>query len=199
MRVVFSDLHGHVGALRALLAAEPGVCISAGDVLGPGGHNARCLELLAARGIRSVRGNHEVDLLPLYPGSEVVRGWPLRMADEAGAVVHTLIEDEAFWHVERPGDAIRLLSEARLVFYGHTHLPGWWAWDGRAEPVWHSALGPQRLDFEPGLRYAVNVGSLGEPLHPSHPRYVRWFDDGVEFVALVRSDAPGGCSGGWER
>ena len=65
MRVaLFSDVHGNVGGLRAVLAAigdlgGADVTLCAGDMLGYGAGAEDVLDLLVERGVRMVRGNHE--------------------------------------------------------------------------------------------------------------------------------------------
>lgn len=51
-------------------------------------------------------------------------------------------------------------ARQRLTFYGHTHHPGWFAEGAEFErAVEHEA----QLRVEPGRRYLINVGSVGQP------------------------------------
>ena len=51
-------------------------------------------------------------------------------------------------------------ARQRLTFYGHTHHPGWFAeGEGFSRAVDNEA----HLRLEPGRRYLINVGSVGQP------------------------------------
>ncbi len=177
--IVFSDVHGHCG----LLDGWPGPFACAGDVLGSGGGNETCVDLLRERKVATVRGNHDEDprlRVYLTPGA---RAWmdALPTACRHGDVVvtHTLVEDGSYRDVDSFEAASALLSEyaARVVFVGHTHLPGWWR-DG----IFHPSYGCEsfRLDG-PAV---INVGSLGEPCSPQRASFVRFSDEVVAFGRL---------------
>lgn len=48
----------------------------------------------------------------------------------------------------------------RLTFYGHTHHPGWFV---EGEAFRRAAENDAVLRLEPGRRYLINVGSVGQP------------------------------------
>lgn len=179
--IVFSDVHGHRGPLASLLEGWSGPFVCAGDVLGSGGDNEGCLALLRRHEVSTVAGNHEQ--MPIYPLAADSRCWvaslPRVVRQGEVAVTHTLIEKGYYREVERPERAEALLEElpARVVFIGHTHLPGWWS-EGR----FHPAYGCE--SFRPAGRIVVNVGSLGEPRPPQRPSFVRYADQVVAFGRL---------------
>ena len=181
--IVFSDLHGQLDFLQRLLATTTGPWLCNGDVLGAGGGNLECLQLLEERGIPCTLGNHEVDLLKVYrlPEDRLawVRTWPLALVCEEGYFTHTLTEDTNlgphFQRVHHDEQAEELVTRGagRPVFIGHTHLPGWWE-VSRSGVCWHPVFIEHELALEAGVGYVINLGSLGEPSAPQHPRYVQF-------------------------
>ena len=69
---IISDIHGNLHALQAVLAeidrAGVDLIINVGDTLGGPLESARTADLLMARGIPMIAGNHERQLLSLPPG-----------------------------------------------------------------------------------------------------------------------------------
>src|SRR6266550_4504433 len=61
-RLVLSDVHGNLEALRAVLAeADPAAeLLCLGDTVGYGPNPNECLDLLKARNVLMVLGNHDV-------------------------------------------------------------------------------------------------------------------------------------------
>lgn len=179
--ILFSDVHGNTDALRRVLQGTAGPWACAGDVLGSGGGNAECLELL--RDIPVVKGNHEVDLLPHY--RIAVPDWPLAVELEGALLTHTLIEETSFGPhfqcVHHEDQAEQLNRDHRLVFIGHTHLPGWWM-DNR----WHPVYAETTLELDPRKSYVINLGSLGEAPFT----YVEWSGATVRWFKLSRLPLP---------
>ncbi|MBN9415869.1 MAG: metallophosphoesterase family protein [Candidatus Eremiobacteraeota bacterium] len=189
-RVLFSDLHGNDQALERMLERESCTVISAGDVLGRSGSNQKCLELMRERKIASVQGNHELRMLKMYQSgleswaADWVRSWPLELLDEDALVTHTLFENHDFLDIELPEHVHKLLLRRPLVFTGHQHLPGYWTLQPGAEPFWSSVRVPACLERKPDVRYLVQIGSLGEPMAQSLPRYVSWDEGRIEWHGL---------------
>lgn len=193
--VVLGDPHGDIIGLEEVLSREAGphvAVISAGDNIGYADAvvSSQFVALLAARGIRSVLGNHEVcaaegELLLNPPGAPrrltpEAQAWcqalPYRLDVVADAlpglrlrVVHTF-ED---WSYVDADSAERLadIEAADVVFCGHTHKPAVYVIErGARRPK------PRRLDarskrgidvrWSPGARYVVDAGSLGRPTVP---------------------------------
>jgi hypothetical protein len=88
-----------------------------------------------------------------------------------------------FPYIREPEQVKRLLRRRPLVFTGHIHEPGYWDWF-RDEPTWNPVTEPSELIFAPEHRYLVQIGSLGEPERPEHPRYLVWTDQGIEWRGL---------------
>jgi predicted phosphodiesterase len=187
---IISDIHGNLEALAATLTAldRHGVdrIIALGDLVGYNGESNECVELIRARGIESIAGNHDLIALgrlgtercamrpafalrrtrrDLTPASRrfLSRLPVLRMYDEGFTLMHGTIEDPCTY-LTTPAlvahDAQRLLQQApgaRLCFFGHTHQPAWWESDGRGARR-REASGVAQLD--PGGITLVNPGSV---------------------------------------
>lgn len=186
-RVLFSDLHGNDAALASLLEQETGTILSAGDVLGRSGSNQRCLELMKARGVHSVQGNHELRMLRGYSPTlqewavEWIRSWPLELVDERALITHTLFENYDFFDIDLAEQAEKLLIRRPLVFTGHKHRPGFWKQPAGEGATWTPVREPVILSLEPDTGYLIQIGSLGEPAKKFLPRYLSWTDTAIEW------------------
>jgi len=162
---VISDIHGFSIALESVLAdidREPGVdeIISAGDICEGGPDPAGALDILQARGIRSVRGNTDRDLVTNARSSEKfswVRSqlgpdrleqlaelpFEIRIAPPGGRrwdddllIVHANPFDEDR-HVPPDASDVDLWhligdTRAALVVFGHIHIAYLRQWSGRS-------------------------------------------------------------------
>lgn len=185
---IISDIHGNLESLRAVLddahgRADAAVCL--GDVVGYGAEPAACIELVAERCQAVVGGNHEhavAGLLALdwfNPYARVAAEWTRdRLDDDHRAWLAVLplvreLEDATLVHASpaQPDEWEYLMSAedgyaafpafaTRLCFVGHSHVPGVWmqgSWGRAHEP------GVGEITIDPGTRYIVNVGSVGQP------------------------------------
>lgn len=192
--VVLGDPHGCPIGLDLALEREEGpttTILSAGDNIGyaDAAASSAFVAALAARGIRSVRGNHEAwsrggrlflgppgaprDLTPAarawceaLPGRLVVTGPRL------AAPVH-LVHALPGWDYPGPDTAERLLDleGAPVVVCGHSHRPAIYAFGpGALAPEVHrldpTAAAPVVVPWDPRSRYVVDAGSLGRPDRP---------------------------------
>jgi len=173
---VISDVHGNMGALRAVLAdadargAEE--VVVAGDVIGFGPESGAAVDLLRERGARMIRGNHEKDHIATY---RALGGGPHDR--RLGTLFWTMAQlgPERLAYLSALPDEL-LIDEATLVVHGSPRhvrdavLP----WRSDAELSAMYAGHPSRLAFmghthRPHVRdlperRLVNVGSVGMPL-----------------------------------
>jgi diadenosine tetraphosphatase ApaH/serine/threonine PP2A family protein phosphatase len=185
---VLSDVHGNLDALRAVLEdaethADGIVCL--GDVVGYGPQPEPCLELVAERALALVGGNHEhgvaglLDLDWFNPYARAAVEWTRAHLDDdhrrylaalplvtelAGAtLVHASPAQPEEWdYLVSAEDGLRAFAgfATRLCFVGHSHRPAVWS-----QGSWGPDYRPGGLDvsIEPGRRYIINVGSVGQP------------------------------------
>lgn len=187
--LVFSDIHGNVEALRSVLdeidELRPDLVVSLGDVVGYGGSPAECVELVDRfAGIR-VCGNHDFVAAGLGDGDDF--NTTARIAIEWTRSVLTAEHKElmtAYDSLRRHGDCIfahgspvdpleweyiytmkeaqRLFRETseRFICIGHTHIPGVISWrEDTGARVERSSI----IELDPGRRYLINAGSIGQP------------------------------------
>lgn len=197
---VLSDIHANLEALTAVLAdaaAHADALLCLGDTVGYGADPAPCVDVVAERCQAVVGGNHEhgvVGLLDLgwFNGNaRAAAEWTAeRLDDDQRAWLAALplvreIEDATLVHASprHPEEWDYLLSAddgyaafsafaTRLCFVGHSHLPGVWS-QGSSGRDYRAGLAD--VELEPGRRYIVNVGSVGQPRdHDPRAAYAVW-------------------------
>jgi predicted phosphodiesterase len=188
MRIaIFGDIHANLEAFEVVLAdaREQGctsyICL--GDVVGYNANPRECLEMVQSLKCPVVKGNHDdyassdSSLESFNPLAEVAIQWtrdqltppekfwlgglPLIAKIRGFTVVHASLDDPAGWgYVLNQLDAAASFSKQTtdLCFFGHTHTP-------RAYIKDSSVVGMpfDQLILEPGKRYFVNAGSVGQP------------------------------------
>lgn len=185
---ILSDIHGNLEALEAVLAdaasaADGVLCL--GDVVGYGADPVACLETVAARAQAITAGNHEhgvaglLDLGWFNPYARAAAEWthdrlgddrrhyvaalPLVVEVDDATLVHASPRNPEEWDYlvsAEDGYAAFPAFATRLCFVGHSHQPGVWSL-GSVGP--EHAPGAVDVRMEPGRRYIVNVGSVGQP------------------------------------
>ena len=184
---VFGDIHANLEALQAVLAdardcgCTHHVCI--GDVVGYNANPHECLEIVRALGCPVVKGNHDeqaycTDSNDVFnPLADAAIRWTreqltdedkrwlaqLRLVRQVRdfTIVHATLDMPNQWgYVFNQLDAAASFSYqyTNLCFYGHTHAPRVYVRDKDVH-----ALPLDVLQIEPGKKYFVNVGSVGQP------------------------------------
>jgi len=185
---VLSDVHGNLEALTAVLEAadESGAdaLLCLGDLVGYGPDPNEVVELVRARGATAVRGNH--DEAAIQPGRETrFNAWgqdairwsrrrltgenheylgalPLAAVVDGVLLVHACASEPDTWRyiLDLDEAAVEFTAfKERLCLFGHSHIPLAVESAGRRTSV----LEGDRVIFEDGKRYMVNVGSVGQP------------------------------------
>ena len=190
---VLSDIHANREALVAVLedARHLGAdCFcSLGDIIGFNGDPAACIDTMRPLLCAAVRGNHEAALLqrglfgvPLYTTMmdrtaamlsaehlAYIRALPLRVEWQGITLVHASPLQEDTW--QRVGNipAARKAFGAfsgQLCFFGHTHRATIFKEaEGSVSiiPAVYNEANTCQLELEPGSRYLINPGSVGQP------------------------------------
>ncbi len=217
---IFSDIHGNLDAFQAVLEdlerRRVDALYSLGDNIGYGAQPEEVVELLIARGIPSVLGNHELAALDpstldwFNPAARrslaLSLSWlrsdiraflaalPPFLSVHGLRLVHGFPPDSPttyLFEIPRIDLATRFASfPERLCFVGHTHLLGLYRL--REREVQEEALSEGEYALDPQSRYLVNVGSVGQP-RDGDPRakYVLWDEDrGTLEIRCVAYDAP---------
>ena len=197
--LVLSDIHSNLEALEACLHAAPShdKVMNLGDVVGYNASPNEVCARVRALGGPVVRGNHDRACSGLSGLSEfnlvaaMSARWtqttleadhlewlrqlpqgPLRSDDFPGVeFVHgsPRHEDEYVLNTSTAGLDFHLPGHADIIFFGHTHLQGAFAYqDGKTRaitPEYRSSEGVaySKITLDPGERYLINPGSVGQP------------------------------------
>jgi diadenosine tetraphosphatase ApaH/serine/threonine PP2A family protein phosphatase len=186
---VFSDIHGNLQALDAVLAAIDKLEISdtfcCGDVVGYGAYPNECCERLSSRNIPTLAGNHDhacIGQIDSQFFNEIAKAavkWTIeRLTLESKDWLKNLpytgtlgnrhcfahaspFEPEKWGYVLTFQDARTAFEsfEQDFCFIGHSHQPAIVEKDGE------ELLCPEgfMIDIVDGRRYLINVGSVGQP------------------------------------
>jgi diadenosine tetraphosphatase ApaH/serine/threonine PP2A family protein phosphatase len=187
--LVISDIHGNATALERIAeeigALRPDFTVSLGDVVGYGASPADCVDIVDSACDIKIMGNHDYVAAGLADSEnfnvtarisiEWTKGLLSARHKELLSAYHTVRRhgDCLFAHsspispldweyVYTMAQAERIFSEtdARLIFVGHTHVPGIISHRPGMGCRVESGL---KIDMEPGRRYLVNTGSVGQP------------------------------------
>lgn len=188
MRIaIFGDIHANLEALEVVLedsqaqGATDYVCM--GDIVGYNADPAACLERVKAMDCPTIKGNHDEDasgdhsLESMNPVAAAALEWTraqldadqrqwlrrLRMVRQVSdfTVVHSTLDQPANWnYVTNRFDAMSNFSYqfTQLCFHGHTHVPRVYMKTDKVHEV-----AADSIAIEPGAKYFINVGSVGQP------------------------------------
>lgn len=211
---IVSDIHSNMPALEAVLtrlereSIDRYVCL--GDLVGYGASPNECCDVMRALKPAIVRGNH--DHAAVHPGGERWFTPAARMCilwtreqltdknrefllglqpfvDIEGAhLCHGSLFD-ADYYTTTPFEAaasLRVMT-LQLCFFGHTHYAEWFYENpGHDRPDRGAAPDGARILLEPGTRYMINPGAVGQPRDGnSQAAYAVW-DDEEQTVSLCR-------------
>lgn len=188
MRIaLFGDIHANLEALEAVLAdaSQQDVTdyVCTGDIVGYNADPSACLEIVRDMNCPTVKGNHDEDaagshsLDSMNPVAAAALEWTreqitdeqrqwltrLRMVRQVSqfTVVHSTLDQPANWnYVTNRFDAMANFSYqfTQICFHGHTHVPRIYAKSDRVQEIVADSV-----IIEPGLKYFVNIGSVGQP------------------------------------
>ena len=187
---VCSDVHGNARALQAVLAVyreeRARGFLFLGDCVGYGAHPGTCLDILFnLPHARLILGNHDAALLDPRQGGDLNdlaaeaidwtistlkgrydaamrRRFVMQYKNVRYEAVHASPHHPDEWTYILSALEAEQAFCARsfgLCFVGHTHIPALYAF-GAGETALHDKV-PFRL--QPGMRYIINPGSVGQP------------------------------------
>jgi diadenosine tetraphosphatase ApaH/serine/threonine PP2A family protein phosphatase len=210
-----SDIHANVESLEAVFARIPAAdtVLCLGDVVGYGPNPNECLALVRERATRVVLGNHDVAAVDGYgieyfnPAAKRAMEWTRSVIDpdhvawldglsyeirtEEYLLVHGAPVDYFTYILDKKAAARAFAAtDAPLIFVGHTHLADYYALaaDGSIDHAFRQTGG--RLDLEPGVRYIVNAGSVGQPRDLNPEASFATFDAEARSVVWERVPYP---------
>jgi len=185
---IFSDVHSNMEAFKEAVNwfSKQNIdrYIFLGDIVGYGAQPHEAIYLLKELNPIRVAGNHDwacvgkfnLELLNSYAREAII--WTqsvLKPGDKTFLKLSSLIyEDKNFVCVhgslEEPSEFHYVLNyedaglcfsamDKNICFIGHSHKPGVWTLkEGKIDYAT-----PARVSLENGIRYIVNVGSIGQP------------------------------------
>jgi predicted phosphodiesterase len=184
---IFGDIHANLHALQRVLAdAREQACthyVCMGDIVGYNAFPRECLDLVRRLDCPVVKGNHDEqasmlgDQESFNPLAEEAMNWTREQLNETDkdwlrslrmqrqvrdfTIVHATLDTPHKWgYVFNQLDAAASFSyqHTSLCFIGHTHTPKAYVRDGSVRTIPLDVLA-----LQPGKRYLVNVGSVGQP------------------------------------
>jgi predicted phosphodiesterase len=184
---IFGDIHANLEAFDAVMADATAqgvthhVCI--GDVVGYNANPHECVARLQQISCPVVKGNHDeeasadTEIAGLNPRAQAALEWTRRaLSDEDKlwlrnlrmvrqvqdfTIVHATLDTPASWaYVMNTFDAMASFSSqfTQVCFFGHTHTPRVYVKD-----VTVTLENTETVRIEPGRKYFINVGSVGQP------------------------------------
>jgi diadenosine tetraphosphatase ApaH/serine/threonine PP2A family protein phosphatase len=189
---IISDIHANIDALEAVLAdiehwSVRGIfCL--GDIVGYGPEPAACVQRVMDACVVSVFGNHEAMLFlaDQFPPEELgasvgdpialafkqlgeeqmkwLRSLPISADMDPITLSHAALNDPGNLHYIHDAEEAKAhfaVQKTFVSFHGHTHVPAIWEEKGEKVLCFNPSENPVRLDEK--NRYAVNVGSVGQP------------------------------------
>ena len=189
---LISDIHGNIDALDAVMAdikefpVRGTLCL--GDIVGYGPEPAACVQRVMETCAVTVFGNHEAMLFlaEQFPPEELgasvgapialafkqirgeqmkwLRGLPITADLDPMMLSHAALNDIGNFHyIHDTGEAKAHFAAQKtfISFHGHTHVPAIWEEKAGQISCFEPLDKPVRLDE--GNRYAINVGSVGQP------------------------------------
>jgi putative phosphoesterase len=186
---IFSDIHSNLEALQAVIKAyrkekiDKYLCI--GDVVGYGADPNECVEITREFAEVTVAGNHDWAALGLVSpelfneeakaailwtrqqlggaSRDFLRTLKLVFEKDNFVLVHGSLNDpQNFNYLQNTGDcrATFQLMKSDICFVGHTHVPVVFVRDQQSRIHYEDI---SMIKIEPGSKYIINVGSVGQP------------------------------------
>ncbi len=183
---IIADIHANLEALQAVLedAKKQQVTHYAclGDVVGYNANPKECLEVIRGMGMPCVKGNHDemcsedADLEGFNPHAAEAVNWTRAQLNPeertwlkelkyfrlvaSFSIVHATLDGPQRWGYvfdKLAAAASFTYQNTAVCFFGHTHVPVAFIRDSMVRGGTYS-----KFKTEPGRKYFVNVGSVGQ-------------------------------------
>jgi predicted phosphodiesterase len=214
--LILSDIHSNHEALSAVLARVRRKrwdrAIVLGDVVGYGANPNQAVQLVRAlKPLVAIRGNHDKVCAGTEDGElfnrvalQAAMWTRLRLnpsnlrwlqslpegpavVDGAFAVAHgTPIDEDAYIFGEIEALNVFRQTTFPLCFFGHSHFPVVFGLSPDAIQTVLTTSPSFRIRLEPGVRYLVNPGSIGQPRDGNPLASFAMFDSRTQSVSIYR-------------
>jgi len=184
---VIADIHANIEALEVVLAdSKEQKCTHyccVGDVVGYNANPKECLDIIRTMGMPVVKGNHdeycssEEDLEGFNPHAAEAVNWTRKQLSKEDrqwlrdlkyvrlvtsfSMVHATLDGPQRWGYvfdKLAAAASFTYQNTPVCFFGHTHVPVAFVRDSVVKGGTYS-----KFRVEPGKKYFVNVGAVGQP------------------------------------
>ncbi|MBK7997321.1 MAG: metallophosphoesterase family protein [Verrucomicrobia bacterium] len=184
---VIADIHANLEALEVVLAdSKEQKCTHyccVGDVVGYNANPKECLDIVRSMGMPVVKGNHdeycssEEDLEGFNPHAAEAVNWTRKQLSPEDrqwlrdlkyvrlvasfSMVHSTLDGPQRWGYvfdKLAAAASFTYQNTAICFFGHTHVPVAFVRDSVVRGGTYS-----KFKTEPGKKYFVNVGAVGQP------------------------------------
>jgi predicted phosphodiesterase len=214
--LVLSDIHGNHEALQEALThlrrKRWDRVIVLGDVVGYGANPNQAIETVRAlKPLVAIRGNHDKVCSGVEEGemfnrialhaalwtrrrlTDPNRRWlralpegPLTV-DGAFTIAHgTPIDEDAYIFGEIEALNVFRRTDSPLCFFGHSHFPVLFGLSPEAVQTVLTTSTVFRYRLQPGVRYLVNPGSIGQPRDGNPLASCATYDDETRTVTIHR-------------
>ena len=184
---IIADIHANLEALQVVLEdtkeqkCSDYACV--GDVVGYNANPKECLDIIRNMGMPCVKGNHdeycssEDPLEGFNPHAAQAVSWTRRQLNEEDrqwlrdfkylrmvasfSMVHATLDGPQRWGYvfdKLAAAASFTYQNTAVCFFGHTHVPVAFVRDTMVRGGTYS-----KFKVEPGKKYFVNVGAVGQP------------------------------------
>lgn len=184
---IIADIHANLEAFNTVMADAKAMncthyaCL--GDVVGYNANPKECLDIVRGMNIPCVKGNHdeycsaETDLEGFNPHAQEAINWTRNQLTEddrkwlrdlryirlvaSFSIVHATLDGPQRWGYvfdKLAAAASFTYQNTSVCFFGHTHVPVAFVRDSMVRGGTYS-----KFKIEPGKKYFVNVGSVGQP------------------------------------
>lgn len=184
---IIADIHANLEAFNTVLADAKAMncthyaCL--GDVVGYNANPKECLDIVRSMGMPCVKGNHdeycsaETDLEGFNPHAQEAINWTRDQLTEddrkwlrdlryirlvaSFSIVHATLDGPQRWGYvfdKLAAAASFTYQNTSVCFFGHTHVPVAFVRDAMVRGGTYS-----KFKTEPGKKYFINVGSVGQP------------------------------------
>jgi len=214
--LILSDIHANQEALTAVLAhvrrKRWDKAIVLGDVVGYGANPNQAVDTVRRlKPLVAIRGNHDKVCSGIEDGEMFNRValqaamWTRRklnpsnlrwlqslpqgpvVVDGAFAVAHgTPIDEDAYIFGEIEALNVFRQTTFPLCFFGHSHFPVIFGLSPEAIQTVLTSPPAFRFRLEPGVRYLVNPGSIGQPRDGNPLASFAMFDTETQTVSVYR-------------
>jgi len=184
---IIADIHANLEALEVVLADAKAMKVThyacLGDVVGYNANPKECLDIIRSMGMPCVKGNHDeycsadIQLDGFNPHAAEAVSWTRQQLTEEDCqwlrelryirlvasftIVHATLDGPQRWGYvfdKLAAAASFTYQNTSVCFFGHTHVPVAFVRDSVVRGGTYS-----KFKVEPGRKYFVNVGSVGQP------------------------------------